>query len=343
LPATADERKKTVKAVLIQRYGGPEVLEIADVAKPTPGPGDVLIRVAYASINPADYKFRDGVLKDIVLQPLPVVPGMDCSGTVEAVGSSVHGINPGDRVVALAITGMGYQGAYAEYLSVPAQRVFPLPQGLSLAEGATVPIAGACAANAVLAVAPAKAGQQALVNGGAGSVGTFAIQLLRCLGARVAATCSTRNVEHVRSLGAELVIDYTADSLAEKLAEWAPEGLDSAYDAISGGSLPRDMPGLIRPGGTLVCILTQVTGVEAFDLDLAAKREVHVIDDFSTSMTEDHTLYQVAPLRTLLEFIGDGKIVPPPHEILPLESVAEAQARVATGHVRGKILLDLTQ
>lgn len=329
-----------MKAVLIRRHGGPEVLEIAAVKRPMPGSCDVLVRVAFASVNPADCKFRQGLLEGIVLQPLPAIPGMDCAGVVEAVGSDVTAFSKGDEVVALGITGMGYQGAYAEYVSVPCQRVFPLPTGLSLAQGATVPIAGACAANAVLVVAPVAPGEKVLVNGGAGSVGTFAIQLLATRGVRVAATCSNRNVEHVASLGAELVIDYTRDDLAARLEAWAPEGLAAAYDAISGGSLPADMPRLLRPGGTLVCILTQVSGVEAFDLNLAERHEVRVIDDFSTSMTDDHTLYQVAPLRTLLADIGKGRVVVPPFEIVPLAAAAEAHARVGSGHVRGKILLE---
>ena len=328
-----------MKAALIDRFGGAEEIRIGDAPVPMPGPNDVLIRVAYASINPADHKSREGRLPPLDAYGFPITLGMDCSGVIEEVGSAVTGFALGDRVISLSGMGQGYQGTYAEYCCAPAVRTFPLPTGLDMAEGATIPIAAACAANAVLVVAPVSAGQQVLVNGGAGSVGSFAIQLLKLLGARVAATCSTRNVEYVASLGAEKVIDYTVESVSDAVRDWAPGGLDVVYDLIGQGSLPADMPNLIRSGGTLVCIITLITGVEAFDQSAAAARGVRVIDDIGNSMTVDPAMIQVEPLRTLLAVVNEGKIRVPPYEVMPLTAVADAQERVAGGHVRGKILL----
>ena len=330
-----------MKAALIDRFGGAEQLRIGDVSRPEPGPNDVLIRIAYASINPADYKSREGLLPPLDHYPFPITLGMDCSGIVESVGSAVTAFSPGDRIISLSGMGQGYQGTYAEFCCAPAVRTFPLPSRCSMAEGATIPIAAACAANAILVVAPVAAGQQVLVNGGAGSVGSFAIQLLKLLGVRVAATCSTRNIEYVAGLGVEKVIDYSAESIPEALREWAPAGLDVVYDLIGQHSLPADLPSLIRRDGTLVCIMTLGTGVEAFDQDIAAARGVRVIDDIGNSMTIDPAMIQVAPFRTLLAAIDEGKIQVPPYEIMPLAAVADAQQRVAGGHVRGKILLKI--
>lgn len=330
-----------MKAALIDRFGGPEELRIDEVSIPKPGPNDVLIRIAYASINPADYKSREGLLPPLEAYGFPITLGMDCSGIIEEVGEAVTGFAPGDRVISLSGMAQGYQGTYAEYCSAPAVRTFPLPTGLTMAEGATIPIAAACAANAVLVVAPVASGQQVLVNGGAGSVGSFAIQLLKLLGARVAATCSTRNVEYVEGLGADKVIDYTAVSVPDAIRSWAPDGLDVVYDLIGQHSLPENMPNLIRAGGTLVCVLTLITGVEAFDQQAAAARGVRVIDDIGNSMTIDPAMIQVEPFRTLLAALNDGKIGVPPYEVMPLSAVAEAQELVATGHVRGKVLLKI--
>ena len=332
-----------MKAVLIDRFGGADELRIGDVPVPHPGPNDVLIRVAYASINPADYKSREGRLPPLDAYGFPITLGMDCSGIIEEVGAEVTGFAPGDRVISLSGMAQGYQGTYAEYCCAPAVRTFALPAGLGMAEGATIPIAAACAANAILVVAPISADQQVLVNGGAGSVGSFAIQLLRLLGARVAATCSTRNVDYVAGLGAEKVIDYTAEPVPDAVRAWAPNGLDVVYDLIGQHSLPTNMPALIRPRGTLVCINTLITGVEAFDHDSATARDVRVIDDIGNSMTVDPAMIQVAPFRTLLAAVNEGRIRVPPYEVMPLAAAADAQERVAGGHVRGKILLKVAE
>jgi NADPH2:quinone reductase len=221
-----------MKAMVIDRFGGPEEFRLADVPIPEPGPGEVLIRSAYASINPADWKARAGLLPHLRHYPLPITIGMDCAGVVDKVGANVGEFAPGERVITLSGMGLGAQGTYAEYCVAPAVRVARLPAQLSFAEGATIPIASASAASSILDVAKVKAGAAVLVNGAAGSVGSFAIQFLRHLGARVAGTCSTRNVEHVRSLGAERVIDYTRDNIPSALRAWAPDGLDVVIDAF---------------------------------------------------------------------------------------------------------------
>jgi NADPH:quinone reductase-like Zn-dependent oxidoreductase len=331
-----------MKAMQIDRFGGPEELKLRDAPIPQPGPGQVLIKTAYASINPADWKSRAGLLPHMsMFYTFPITIGFDCSGVVEAVGEGVTRFRPGDKVITLSGMGQGLPGTYAEYCVTPEPRVAPLPKHLSLAEGATIPIASASAASSILDVAKAKAGDKVLVNGGAGSVGTFAIQFLRHLGCEVAATCSTRNVEYVRGLGANLVIDYTRENIADAIRAWAPEGLGSVIDAVGQHSLPRETPDLIRDGGVLVCIQNLLTGPEAFDLEAAARRNIQVLDNVAFAMTPDPTWFQVEAFRQLMAAVEAGAVKPPPYKVMPLAQAAEAQKEVAEGHVRGKILLEV--
>jgi len=325
----------------IDRFGGPEELRVRDVPIPEPAAGQIVIRSAYASINPADWKSRAGLLPYLAGLPFPMTIGMDCAGVVSKIGENVSGFSLGDRVMTLSGMGLGMPGTYAEYCCTPAHRTVPIPRHLSFAEAATIPIASASAASSILDVAKVKDGDFVLVNGGAGSVGTFAIQFLKHLGASVAATCSTRNVEHVRSLGADLVIDYTREDILAALRQWAPQGLDSVIDAVGQHSLPAATPGVIRPGGVLVCITNLLTGIEAFDLALAGQRNVQVLDNVMAAMTEDPTWFQVEAFRKLVAAVEAGAIKVPPFEVIELEQAGAAQIRVAEGHVRGKILLHI--
>jgi NADPH:quinone reductase-like Zn-dependent oxidoreductase len=261
---------------------------------------------------------------------------------VETVGEGVTAFAPGDKVIALSGIASGQPGTYAEYACVPEMRTLKLPRGLSLAEGATVPIASASAASSIIDVAKAKAGDKVFLNGGAGSVGTFGIQYLKYIGCSVAATCSTRNIGHVRLMGADLVIDYTKENIGDEIRKWAPDGLDSVIDAVGQHSLPRETPDWIRPGGTLVMIQNLLTGVEAFDLESAAARNVWVVDNVIPARTPDPSWFQVDAWRRMVAAIDRGAVQVPPYEVLPLEQAAEAQRRVEDGHVRGKILLKVT-
>jgi NADPH:quinone reductase-like Zn-dependent oxidoreductase len=328
-----------MKAMQIDRFGGPEELYLADIAVPEPGAGQVLIRTAFASVNPADWKARAGLLPHLSAFPFPMTLGMDCSGIVAKVGPGVVAFRPGERVVTLSGMGLGMGGTYAQYCCAPEPRVALLPDGLTLAEGATIPIASASAASSIIDVAKCAPGDTVFLNGGAGSVGIFGIQYLKHIGARVAATCSTRNVAYVRDLGADLVIDYTREDVASALRAWAPAGLDATIDAIGQNSLPRLMPDLHKPGGTLVCITNLFTGPDAFDLEAAARRGVQVVDNVTAAMTEDPTWFQVAAFRQMLSAIASGTIKVPPYMTMPLEEAAAAHETVAAGHVRGKILL----
>jgi NADPH2:quinone reductase len=333
-----------MRAMVIDRFGGSDELHLADVPIPEPAPGQLLIRMVYAGVNPADWKARAGLLKPLErLYRFPITLGMDGAGVVERVGPGVEGFRPGDRVLTLSGLGPGLQGTYAEVCCAPVRRTAPIPAGLDFAAAASIPIAAASAASSILDVAKVKAGERVLLNGGAGGVGAFAIPFLRHLGARVAATCSTRNLDYVRSLGAERVIDYTREDVLEALGDWAPEGVDAVIDAVGQHSLPADTPRVIRPGGVLVTITNLLTGTEAFDLEGAAARDVRVLDNVEAARTPDMRDFQVDAFHQMLAAIAEGAVRPPPYEVMPLEQAGAAHDRVQDGHVRGKIVLEIAE
>lgn len=330
-----------MRAVMIDRYGGPDELYIGEAPKPVPGPGDVLIRVAYSSINPADWKVREGMLPITHNLGFPMIIGMDNAGIVEAVGEGVTEYKPGDRVLSLSMMAFGKGGAYAEYLLCPEPRVAHLPANLSFAEGASIPVACSSASSTIVDACGVKAGDKVFFNGAAGGVGSFGVQFLRYLGAEVAATCSTRNVDYVSGLGVDRVIDYTREDVASALRAWAPDGLNHVIDAVGQGSLPRDLPALVKQGGSIIVILNLQSGPEYFDLDLAAQRGVRVADNVSGANITDPIWGQVMAFRQCLAAIAEGAVKVPPIEIFSMEQVAEAQRRVEGGHVRGKIVLEI--
>jgi NADPH2:quinone reductase len=178
-----------MKAMVIDRFGGPEVFRMAQVATPEPGPGEVLIKVAFAGVNPADWKCREGLLARYFEYKFPFIVGFDAAGTVEKIGAGVTGFKPGDRVLTSSNQGVGEWGSYAEYVKSGIERVARVPEGISFADATTIPTAGGTAWGAVMDVGGAKPGQTFFINGGAGGVGSFAIQLAAMLGGRVIVTC----------------------------------------------------------------------------------------------------------------------------------------------------------
>jgi NADPH:quinone reductase-like Zn-dependent oxidoreductase len=323
----------TMRAVLFDRFGGPDVLRIAEVERPRPGPGEVLVRMAAASVNPADWKTRAGWLSFFEL-PLPFVGGFDGAGRIAALGEGVAGLAAGDRVVVMSNMSVGRWGAFAEYACCPAATVAALPEGVDPIAAATLPVAGLTAWQALFDNGGLQRGESVLVNGGAGGTGSFAVQLARMTGARVAATCGPANLDYVRALGAERAIDYRNEDVAAVVAAFAPGGVDLLLDTVGDGSL-ADAPGLVRPGGRLLLIETLIADERLPDPERAAGRRVAIV---RSSVVQANIGRQLAGLA---EALHAGRIRPPEIEVLPAAQVAEAQARVAAGHVRGKLVLDL--
>jgi NADPH2:quinone reductase len=312
-----------MRAVVLSRFGPPDVLELAELASPTPAPGELLVRVLASGTNPVDAKIRAaGSWARIVL---PCVIGYDASGVVEAVGTGVKEFAPGDEVFFTPEIFETQLGTYAELTTVPAALVAPKPQRLSHEEAAAVPLAGGTAWEAVVRRLALRVGETILIHGGAGGVGSFAVQIARALGARVLATASPRHHDAVRALGADRTFDYADSAWTQQvLRETGGAGVDACFDT-SGRNLIASLP-CVRPFGRLATIL----GFSG-DLTQAYLRNQAVHGVFLTR--ERKRLLELTPL------LERGLVKPLVDLVLPLDRIQEAHVRLDSGHGRGKIVV----
>lgn len=306
-----------MKAVLIENYGGPEQLKIADVPKPELGETDVLIEVHAASVNPVDWKIRRGYLKSRLNHRLPLILGWDAAGTVVETGPKVTRFRVGDEV--FTRPDIERDGTYAEYVAVDQSLVAKKPANLSFEEAASVPLAALTAREALIDHAGVKPGDTVLIHAGAGGVGSFAIQIARLLGAQVITTVSTRNVDFAKQLGADRVIDYTRDDFTATLRD-----LDVVLDTL-GGEVQLLSMNVLKKGGMLVSIVMPP------DLALAEQKGIR------------RAYFFLQPDGNKLEEIGkwieQGHIKPAVGAVFPLDEVAKAHELSESGHSRGKIVL----
>lgn len=323
-------------AMIIEETGGPDVLRYAPMPTPVPQPGQLLIKVAYAGVNPADWKNRQGLLAAYRPYFFPYIIGFDAAGTVAGVGPGVSGFGIGDRVFTPTNHGQGEQGSYAQYTLASEDRVAHVPDGLALDQAAALPVAALTAWQGLFDRGGLVAGQRAMIHGGAGGLGSFAVQFARWAGARVAATCSSANVEYLRSLGVERVIDYRREDIAAAVSEWAPGGVDYLMDAVGVSTLPNALD-LVRPGGVFVSIPTLVDDGDMAAAALAAqqkgvRREFSVMNDVGCAPA----------LRRIAELLVQGEITLPPLREFALQDAAAAHRLIETGHNRGKLVLKVS-
>jgi NADPH2:quinone reductase len=312
--------------MVLPRFGGPDRFELREVERPSPGPGEVLVRVMASGTNPVDAKLRaNGTWAN--LTP-PVILGYDAAGVVEEVGPGVPDLAPGNEVWYTPEIFGNPQGSYAEYEVVSAQLVAPKPKGLSFIEAAAVPLAGGTAWEAVIRRLALRPGETVLIHGGAGGVGSFAVQFACAAGARVLATASAGNLETLRALGADLAIDYRAEDVVDVvLAATEGRGADAAFDIEGTDRVARCLP-LLRPGGRVACILPPQG-----DLTLLYQKNIALHGVFLTR--ERKRLEEMRPL------FERGQARPMIDQVLPLEEVRRAHARLDSGHGRGKIVLEI--
>ncbi len=327
---------ETMEAMVLNRFGGPEVLELARIERPRAGPGQVVVQVAYAGVNPADWKAREGWLQLYFQYVFPFVVGFDAAGLVAELGEGVTGLAVGDRVVTASNQGKGERGSYAEYVLSDRERVVKLPDHVALRDAASIPTAAITAWEAVFDVGGTKAGQYVLINGGAGGTGGFAVQLAKMAGAKVAATCGPANLDYVRSLGADLAIDYRQGDVQAQVAAWAPDGVDLVVDTVGQGTL-LDSIEMVRRGGIVAPIGTLIADEPMPDPARAAELGVSIIPTIANFARQERQL------NALVDALGAGKIKAPAIEVLPLAQAGEAHRRVKDGHVRGKILLAVNE
>ncbi len=327
-----------MRAITVAEPGGPEVLTVSELPDPEPGPGEVLIDVAATAVNRADLLQRQGHYP-----PPPgasEVLGLECSGTVAAVGADVTGWDVGTSVCAL-LAG----GGYASRVAVPAGQVMPLPDGLDLVSAAAVPEVACTVWSNVFMVAGLQPGDAFLVHGGAGGIGTMAIQLTAALGARVFATAgSEAKLELCRSLGAEVAISYRNDDFVEVVrAHTDGRGADVVLDNMGAKYLERNVS-LLADEGRLVIIGMQ-GGVKA-ELDIAqllGKRGAVIATALRSRPVEGKAAICASVVEHVWPLVADGKVKPVVHQVLPLDQAAEAHRVVESGSHAGKVLLAVEQ
>ncbi|MBC8077364.1 MAG: NAD(P)-dependent alcohol dehydrogenase [Chloroflexales bacterium] len=312
---------ETMCAIGFRRYGPPEVLEQLVLARPTLAPGAILVRVAAAGINPADWNLRSGSLRLAVRLKLPFVLGADVAGIIEAVGEGVTQFQPGDAVYAMLPTSEG--GGYAEYAALDAAIAMRVPANLGLTEAAAVPLAGITALQALRYQAAIQPGEQVLVNGASGGVGTFAVQIAKLLGAHVTAVCSGRNIDLVRDLGADDVRDYTRDDIFASETRY-----NAIFDTI--GSQPfRRWRRLLQMRGTVVTIAPKPRDLAISLLTRLSRQRLKVF--FVRPSGSD--------LEALSGWIADGRLRPVVDRSYALADAVDAHRYSESKRVRGKLVL----
>jgi len=303
-----------MKAVVITEYGSNDVVHLVDIDKPSPGAGEVLVKVHAAGVNPIDWKIRGGAGERMGMT-LPIRLGGEFVGTIEALGPGVHSFGHGE-----AVFGMVHTGAFAEYTLAKADNIVRKPSGLDFIQAAALPLAGTTAWQALFDEAGLSAGQRLLVTGGSGGVGSLAVQFAKAKGAHVTAVASARNAQFVRDLGADAFIDYTSGPFEE-----AASDVDVVLDTVGGETFQRAFKTL-RKGGFMVTVV-------AFPGDEAERFEVGVKRSF--------TVPSAPSLSAIADLVEAGKVTPHIDAVLPLAEIRQALALSEAGHARGKIVLTM--
>lgn len=316
----------TMDAIRVYQFGGPEQLIFEQAPRPEPAAGEVLIRVHATGVLPAEWKMRQGFFRNVFPTTFPYIPGSAMAGVVEEVGPGVTAFQSGQ-----AVFGRSIHGTYAEYTTTAVEppaltpTTFSLltlkPDSLSFDEAAAISGGATTAWQALFGDGELQAGQRVLIHGAAGGVGSFAVQFAHWKGAHVIGTASTNNVDFVRSLGAETVIDYTTTPFEDVVRD-----VDLVLDTIGGDVLRRSLD-VIKWGGTLVSLL----GVP--EQATAQERGIRAMKNAATPTSND--------LQTIAQLIGEGQVKVTIARTFPLREARQAHELSQTGHGRGRIVLHL--
>ncbi|AVR96275.1 NADP-dependent oxidoreductase [Pseudoduganella armeniaca] len=332
-----------MKAFIIDRYGKRQAGRIADVPQPTPGEHDVLVRIHAASVNVLDNKIKSGAFKPILPYRLPLILGNDCAGTVVQVGARVTRFQPGDEVYARPDDDR--IGTFADFIAVKESALARKPRNVGMREAAALPLVALTAWQVLVETARVKKGQKVFIQAGSGGVGTVAIQLAKHLGAHVATTTGTANLEWVKALGADIVIDYQRQDFAAELRDY-----DVVLSSQGGAELARSVQ-VLKPGGRLISIsgpptpqfarerglawpLRQV--MRLLSLGIRRKARQRGVDYSFVFMRADG-----AQLAQIAELVEAGVIRPVVDRVFPLDAAAQALAYVEQGRAKGKVVVDV--
>ena len=330
-PAPHGAHSETMRAIKRNSYGGPEVLELTDIARPEPTEGRVVVKVHSASLNALDWHLLTGTpyflrLMEGLRAPKRTGIGVDFAGVVEAVGPGVEGLKPGDRVFGAA------DGTCAEFVTPKAEYTLPLPEGVEFDQAATFNVAALTALQGLRDVGDVKTGQRVLINGAAGGVGTYAVQIAKLFGAHVTAVCSGLNVEMVRSLGADEVIDYTTTDVS---------GLGLTFDVIfdnAGSQVPSKLARMLEPEGIAVIITGPKTGKVIGPVGHIARSKLRFL--FGTKRGEAmNAETRREDLQQIGQWVADGSITPGIHRTFSLDETVEAVRLLGSGHAPAKLVI----
>src|SRR6059058_3903712 len=332
-----------MKAFFIDRYGSKDGVRAGDMPEPELREDDVLVQIHAAGVNLLDAKIRDGEFKRFLPYRFPLILGNEVAGVVVRVGSRVHRFKPGDEVYARPDDDR--IGAFAEGIAIQEDAVAKKPKNLTMEEAASIPLVGLTAWQVLVERANLKAGQKVLIQAGSGGVGTVAIQLAKHLGAIVATTTSTANLEWVKRLGADIVIDYRKDDFEKILQDY-----DVVLNSLGGETLEKSLR-ILKPGGKLISIsgppdpdfakqvgLNWLMKLIVYFLSLGTSKKAKRLDvSFSFLFMKS----QGEQLSQITKLIESGAIKPVIDKVFPFEQTNEAMAYVETGRTRGKVVVKL--
>jgi NADPH:quinone reductase-like Zn-dependent oxidoreductase len=319
-----------MRAIVQERYGSPDVLELKDIDKPVVGDDEVLVRVHAAAVNIGDWHLLTGTPYAVrmvagLFKPRQPVPGLDLAGQVEAVGSKVKQLRPGDEVFGWC------KGAFAEHACAPVDNLLRKPANLTFEHCAAVGDSAFTALSAVRDQGKVQPGHKVLINGASGGVGTFAVQIAKSFGAHVTAVCSTKNMDMVRSIGADQVIDYTQEDFTQSGRRY-----DVLLDLVGNRSL-SDCRRAVTPRGTYVLVGVSETGRW---FGLARQMKMLLSSPFvRQTMRVFIVRHSREDLVVLKELVEAGEIAPVIDRTYPLSEVPEALRYQGEGHTKGKIVI----
>ncbi|MFQ5659171.1 MAG: NADP-dependent oxidoreductase [Gammaproteobacteria bacterium] len=322
-----------MKAVVIDRYGGPDVVQIRDIPVPEIGPDQVLVRVATAGVNPVDWKIREGYLSGVFPSELPIILGWEMAGTIEKLGEEVEDYKPGDRVYGYIYKDVIQQGTFAGFAAVDSDTLTAMPVNLDFSEAATIPLTSLTAWQTLIDFAGLKRNESVFIAAGAGGVGGFAIQIAKYAGARVCATASEHNHDYLRSLGVDVAIDYHYEDISARIHEFVPEGVDVVLDCTGSEDVEVNFNYVRKGTGRVVTI----NGLPYTLPALQACAKAHDVKADIVFVKADG-----AGLKKITGLIEQELLKPPVYEEFPLDQATAALARSQEGHIRGKLVLRIS-
>ncbi|MCR4324096.1 MAG: NADP-dependent oxidoreductase [Candidatus Curtissbacteria bacterium] len=308
-----------MKAVQFSKYGGVDVLEVKDVPKPTPSSGQVLVEVKAVSINPFDWKVREGYVKDHMPLDLPITIGGDFAGVVADAGDSDYKV--GDEVYGQAAAYGGGSGAFAEFAAASTGKIAAKPTNINFEEAAAIPLAGQSALQALQDDIKLEKGQKILIHGGAGGIGSLAVQIAKAMGVYVIATAASDDLDYVKGLGTDEVIDYEAEDFTKKVKD-----VDAVFNTADQETADKSLT-VVKKGG----VVASMTGEP--DPKLAKKLGVKGI-----AMSTNGDTAKLEKLKNLIE---NGEVKPQVDKVFSLDEVKEAFTHQEKGHPRGKVVLSV--